>query len=73
MALRHGIPVLADPSLAASLEAFYLEHRLCGELEGGVEEGPAAGQGGSRRGPSPITIPASSSLRGGRPILDVDS
>ena len=27
------------PSLLESLDAFYLEHRLCGELDGGVEDG----------------------------------
>jgi hypothetical protein len=36
-------PVLAGPSLAMSLDAFYVEHRPCGELEGGVEEKPEAG------------------------------
>jgi hypothetical protein len=35
--------MLAAPSLVQSLDAFYLEHRLCGELEGGVEEGPETG------------------------------
>jgi hypothetical protein len=25
-------------TLAADLDAFYLEHRLCGELDGGVDE-----------------------------------
>jgi hypothetical protein len=38
-------PVLGPPTLAASLDAFYLEHRLCGELEGLVEERP---EGASR-------------------------
>ena len=27
------------PLLLADLDAFYLEHRRCGELDGGVEDG----------------------------------
>jgi hypothetical protein len=31
-------------SLTESLDAFYLEHRLCGQLRANVEDGPEMGQ-----------------------------
>ena len=39
-----GALAFSQPSYLESLDAFHLEHRLCGEVDGGVEEsrdGPA--------------------------------